>query len=377
MHRRRRRRNGILIGFLGLAAVLPLTAAFQKSGADTSAAFSLSGNTGDTEAWYNLAGDWNDMDNWNVSSDGYGWQEETTLSTEASAAVAATETAGTEDTGEKPYPTTWNLNTDTTVERTFYGTYSGTRFFNLSTAGQVQNKTSLSNTALLAESKLAPAFHIDIESGEPQVLIMHTHTTESFEPYVRASFDSSFNYRTTDPAYNVVSVGNAITEQLEAAGIATIHDTTIHDYPSYNGSYERSAETVKAILEEYPSICVVLDIHRDAIQDGNTLLQPVVEIDGKEAAQVMIISGCDDGTMDMPDYLQNFHFACRLQTSMEQMYPGLTRPILFDYRKYNQDLTTGSLLIEVGTHGNTLEQVQYAGELVGKALAETLLKLEE
>ena len=90
----------------------------------------------------------------------------------------------------------------------------------------------------------------------------------------------------------------------------------------------------------------------------------------------MIISGCDDGTMEMPNYLQNFHFACRLQGNLEGMYPGLTRPILFDYRKYNQDLTTGSLLLEVGSHGNTLEQAQYSGELIGKALAQTLLKLQ-
>ncbi|MCC8111654.1 MAG: stage II sporulation protein P [Ruminococcus sp.] len=290
---------------------------------------------------------------------------------------STTEATNSENAGEKPYPTQWTLDTDTTVQRTYYGTYSGTRFFNLADGGQVQNKTSLSNTALLAESKLSPAFTIDLESGEPQVLIMHTHTTESFEPYVRSSFDTSFNYRTTDSAYNVIAVGNAITGQLEVAGIAVIHDTTIHDYPSYNGSYERSAETVKAILAEYPTICVVLDVHRDAIQDGNTLLQPMVEIDVKESAQVMIISGCDDGTMNMPQYLQNFHFACRFQSSMESRYPGLTRPILFDYRKYNQDLTTGSLLIEVGTHGNTLEQVVYAGELVGKSLAETLLQLDE
>ena len=84
----------------------------------------------------------------------------------------------------------------------------------------------------------------------------------------------------------------------------------------------------------------------------------------------------DDGTMNMPNYMQNYHFACRLQENMEGMFPGLTRPILFDYRHYNQDLTTGSLLLEVGTHGNTLEQAQYAGELVGKALSQTLLKLK-
>lgn len=378
MRRRHRRRNyGWALCFLGVMAIIPITNVFSadENSARISAAFPTETQTADTDAWYNQE----DHAAWNVLSDGYGWQEESGSPQQGEDEVqdALIETTPSSDPGEKPYPTEWDLSLDTLVRRTFYGTYSGTRFFDLDIAGQVQNKTSLTNAALLAESRLAPAFIIDVDSDEPQVLIMHTHTTESFEPYVRNTFDPSFNYRTTDSAYNVVSVGDTITQQLENAGIATIHDTTIHDYPSYNGSYERSAETVKAILEQYPSIRVVLDIHRDAIQDGNTLLQPVVEIDGKEAAQVMIISGCDDGTMGMPDYLQNFHFACRLQTSMEQNYPGLTRPILFDYRKYNQDLTTGSLLIEVGTHGNTLEQVQYSGELIGKALAQTLLKLQE
>ncbi len=368
MRRRHRRRNWTLLSFLGIIAILPVTAAWQRSSGDVhpSATFQLEAVHANTDPWYNQE---NEV-SWNVTSDGYGWQEELAQSAETDAGMPHAS-----DAGEKPYPEIWNVDTEAVVKRTMYGTYSGTRFFQLSSAGQVQNKTSLLNTALIAESELAPAFTITPNS-EPQVLIMHTHTTEAFEPCVRANFDPNFNYRTTDPAYNIVSVGDAITEQLEAAGIAAIHDTTIHDYPSYNSSYDRSAETVKKNLEQYPSIRVVLDIHRDAIQDGNTLAQPVVEVDGRESAQVMIISGCDDGTMGMPNYLQNFHFACRLQGSMETMYPGLTRPVLFDYRHYNQDLTTGSLLLEVGTHGNTLEQVQYAGELVGKALAQTLLKLQ-
>jgi stage II sporulation protein P len=205
---------------------------------------------------------------------------------------------------------------------------------------------------------------------------MHTHTTETFEPYERDTFDSGFNYRTTDESKNMVMVGNAIAEQLETAGIGVIHDTTIHDYPSYTGSYERSASTVKEILAQYPSIKVVLDIHRDAIGSDGVIQQPVVEVNGRKAAQVMIISGCDDGTMNMPEYLQNFRFACLLQQQMETDYPGFTRPILFDYRKYNQDLTTGSILIEVGSHGNTLDQAEYAGELIGTALAEALMQLK-
>jgi stage II sporulation protein P len=170
----------------------------------------------------------------------------------------------------------------------------------------------------------------------------------------------------------MVAVGEQITKQLELKGIKTIHDTTIHDYPKYEGAYDRSAATVKAILAQYPSIKVVLDIHRDGINDGTTIYQPVAEINGKKAAQVMIVSGCDDGTMGMPNYLQNFRFATSLQQDMESMFPGLTRAVLFKYVKYNQDLTTGSILIEVGSHGNTIDQAVYAGELIGKSLAVTL-----
>ncbi|MFR2443892.1 MAG: stage II sporulation protein P [Ruminococcus sp.] len=364
MRRRRHSKKWIFPCLLLVAGLVPTILWLQNHAGTSSSAMRL------REVWEPQRAV-SERSVWNVRSEGYGWTAETqeVIQTAQNAKVPSS------DPGEKPYPTQWNLSEETSIFRTSYGPYSGDNFFFLSSAGQVQNKTSLSNTALQTESELAPAFTIQV-SDEPQVLIMHTHTTETFEPCVRNEYDPSFNYRTTDPAYNMVSVGDAITEQLEAAGIHTIHDTTIHDYPSYNGAYERSAETVKQYLEQYPSICVVLDIHRDAIQSDNTLSQPIVEIDGREAAQVMIISGCDDGTMEMPNYLQNFHFACRLQGNLEGMYPGLTRPILFDYRKYNQDLTTGSLLLEVGSHGNTLEQAQYSGELIGKALAQTLLKLQ-
>ncbi|MGN0630372.1 MAG: stage II sporulation protein P [Ruminococcus sp.] len=278
------------------------------------------------------------------------------------------------DAGEKPYPEKWNENEGTEIIRTTLGGYSGKKFVTLENGGMVANCTDTPNDVLLEESVLKPAFKISVNE-KPQVLIMHTHTTETYEPYVRDCFDPSFNYRTTDSSKNVIAVGEAIAEKLRDAGIVTIHDETIHDYPSYTGAYERSAETVKAILEEYPSIKAVLDIHRDAIGTDTSITQPIAEINGKEAAQVMIISGCDDGTMDMPDYMFNFRFACRLQEQMEIMYPGLARPVLFDYRRYNQNLTKGSLLIEVGSHGNTLEQALYSGSLVGEALSEVLLEL--
>ena len=272
------------------------------------------------------------------------------------------------DAGPKPYPESLE-NHDGNITLMHYGHFNGETYIDLDIAGQVRNVTSVSNDRLISESRLAPDFTVK-PNGEPQVLIMHTHATESYEPYERDFYDSSFNSRTTDKQMNMVAVGDAIAEQLEAAGIGVIHDTTMHDYPSYNGSYDRSRETIQAILDEYPSIKIVLDIHRDAIEraDGERIA-PVAEINGRNAAQIMIISGCDDGTMGMPNCMKNFRFACMLQQQLESDYEGLTRPILFDYRKYNQDMTTGSILIEVGGHANSIDQAVYSGELIGKSLA--------
>lgn len=297
-----------------------------------------------------------------ILSHGYGVYQET-FDTEVRLLSPLEMTS--DDPGAKPYPEIWSKGVK--IVRTTYGEYSGTSYFNLDSCGQVNNKTSLSNDKLLEESRRKPDVKIT-DTSEPQVLIYHTHTTESFEPFVRENLDSEFNYRTTDETKNMIMVGNAIQAELEAKGYGVIHVTEIHDYPSYNGSYGRSRESIVPILEQYPSISVALDIHRDAISGEDFASQPYIEIDGREAAQIMIISGCDDGTLGMPDYMKNFRFACKLQQQLEGDYTGLTRPILFDYRHYNQDLTTGSLLIEVGSHGNTLEQVQYSGQLIGRSL---------
>jgi stage II sporulation protein P len=301
-------------------------------------------------------------------SEGFGWEEE--FEDKTREVIASEDTIV--DVGPKPYPTEWE-GTAGAVIKTFYGKQLGTSFINLDRAGQVRNKTTIvSNAQLLEESRKSPDFKIEFNSSEPQVLIMHTHTTESFEPFEREEYTSNFNYRTTDPTKNVVAIGDAIVRELEKGGIKTYHDTTIQDYPSYNGSYERSARSVKQILEKYPSIKIVLDIHRDAITDGTNLPQPIVNIDGKNAAQVMLISCCDDGG-NIPNYMKNFRFAALFQQQMESDYTGLTRPILFDTRFYNQDLTTGSILVEVGSHGNTIDQVIYSGELIGKSLLRSFL----
>lgn len=279
------------------------------------------------------------------------------------------------DPGPQPYPKDIETNSGEIKEVT-YSKYGGTTFLNLDKGGQVKNLTSISNQNLLSQSRLIPEFKIE-KNGEPQVLIMHTHTTESFEPYDRDFFDKSFNSRTTEATKNIVMVGNEIAKQLESVGITTIHDQTIHDYPSYTGSYSRSCETVQKILDEFPSIKVVFDVHRDAIYSDDSWVKPIVEINNEKVAQIMIVSGCDDGTMGMPNYMENFKLASLLQSTIEREYPGITRPLLFDYRKYNQQLTTGSLLIEVGSHANSLEQARLAGVYTGEAIAKALLEITE
>ncbi len=232
--------------------------------------------------------------------------------------------------------------------------------------GYIKNCTSLSAD----EVKEAALAGIDFTVGTegPQVLIMHTHTTECYMPYTGDYYDTTAKTRSTNNEENMVAVGEALAETLRAEGIEVIHDTTQHDYPSYNGSYDRSRVTVQQYLEMYPSICVVLDIHRDAIISGDTVVAPVIETEEGTAAQLMIISGCDD----VPEYLKNLGFAASLQVALEKEAEGITRPVLFDYRKYNQDLTTGSLLVEVGGHGNTLEQATLSGRILGRALGKLL-----
>lgn len=238
--------------------------------------------------------------------------------------------------------------------------------------GLLRNYTELPADEI--ESIMEQGMNIHLEdTPEPQVLIFHTHATESYEPYDSENYDMRNTWRSTDNTNNMIVVGDALEQALKDAGIGVIHDRTQHDYPSYNGAYERSAETIKSYLEKYPTIKVALDVHRDAIQrEEDLIVKPTIEVDGKKAAQLMIITGSDDGTMNVPKWRENLRFAASLQDAIEQDTPQLTRPIFFCYRKYNMDLTTGSLLLEFGSNANTLDESVYTAQLVGKSLARLL-----
>lgn len=261
-------------------------------------------------------------------------------------------------------------------ERTFTSN-GGTDFITLPRGGQVRNCTDLSREVVAEEAQKPCEIAVEMYSEEPQVLIIHTHTSESYEPDEKAYYDEAYTCRSSDPDNSVVAVGAAMAEELATAGIAVLHDGTIHD-AQYTGAYDRSLATTQKLLNEFPSIKIILDVHRDAIEERDgTRISAVTEIDGKKAAQVMIISAADDGNYNIPNYLENFHFACSFQQAIEARYPTLTRPILFQYCQYNQHLSVGSLLIEVGSHGNSIEQAVYSGRLVGKSLASMFGEVSE
>ena len=265
------------------------------------------------------------------------------------------------------------------IYRKHYTGYSGGDYITLPGGGLIWNCTSDSAESLSEAVQDKPDMEIELDSPEPQVLIVHTHTTESYEPYRRDYYDVKFPFRTRDSEHNMVKVGEVLAERLAENGISVLHDGTIHDYPAYTGAYDRSEETIRAALEEYPSIKVIIDLHRDAISnpDGSRTA-PTAVINGRNAAQFMIITGCDDGRFgNMPEYLENLRLACLIQESAEQLYAGLARPILFDYRNYNQHISTGSLLIEVGSHANSLDEAVYSAELLGDSISAALKQLAD
>ena len=241
-------------------------------------------------------------------------------------------------------------------------------------SGSIKNNTSVSSADIAAEITNPLPFAVEWNSPDPQILIMHTHATESYQTWPDPVFDPGYTARSKSTALNMCAVGEKMAQVLNAAGIRTLHDETLYDAPGYTDSYKRSRAGVQTYLERYPSIKVVLDVHRDAIEDSDgTRVKPVCEIDGESTAQVMVIAGCDNGSsIALPNWRLNLRFAAEWETAMESAYPGLTRPVLCGYRFYNQDLTTGSLLIEIGGHANTLDEALRAGEYAAKALAAVL-----
>ncbi len=238
---------------------------------------------------------------------------------------------------------------------------------------QIKN-TSSTDIDIEAELKGKLGFRLE-DTSEPQVLIYHTHTSESFLKYDTGYFYESYYPRSSDRSENVCAVGEEIAKQLNNAGIVTIHDMTVHDDPSYSGAYYRSLDTINNYLEKYPTIKVVLDIHRDGIGNDESKSKPVFTANGRQAAQVMILAGYNyDNDEEFQDWEYNLRFALRIQDAASKKYPEMMRPLYFSDFMYNMNVNTGSLLIEIGSESNSVEEVRYSGYLLGQILSDVLLE---
>ena len=208
-----------------------------------------------------------------------------------------------------------------------------------------------------------------------QILIVHTHGSEAYTPDGEDQYEVSDNYRTEDKAYSVIRVGDELAAQWEAAGLRVLHDRNIYDYPSYTGSYTRSGEAVSACLAEHPEIAVVIDLHRDALGSGDTIYKTVAAVDGAASSQLMLLVGTDSSGLEHPAWQENLKLALGLQAAVNIRYPTLARPVSLVRERYNQHLTTGSLILEVGSSGNTLQEALTAIRLFADATAPVLSAL--
>ncbi len=237
------------------------------------------------------------------------------------------------------------------------------------TYNKIYNGVKIKNESKykLTEEDLKP--DIDFKNKE-DIVIYHTHTCESYTKTEKYTYKSSGNFRTTDLNYSVARVGEELKKYLDKYGFNVIHNKTYHDYPKYNGSYTRSLETIEKILKTSKA-SLVIDLHRDAL-GSNSKYAPSVKINGEEAAQLMFVIGTDGGGLKHDKWKKNLKLAIKIQEKANEMYPGLFKPIIVRNSRYNQHVSEGACIIEVGATGNTLEQCLVSMKYLSSVIFEVM-----
>lgn len=228
------------------------------------------------------------------------------------------------------------------------------------------------NYKLDIDALLNAAPQLSGKSDGPQVLIFHSHATEAYTMDGTDIYEESDSYRTLNTEQNMVRVGAEMAAILEAAGIGVIHDTTLYDYPKYNDAYNRSYDGVAAWLEQYPSIRLVIDVHRDALTAADGTLYKTIAGTVDHCAQVMMVMGSDAGGYQHPNWRVNLSLALSIQKALTDKWATLARPLVLRTSRFNQQLSTGQILLEVGTHGNTLQEALTAVRLFSRTLVEMM-----
>ena len=210
----------------------------------------------------------------------------------------------------------------------------------------------------------------DITIENKNIVIFHTHSCESYTSSPAYTYTPTGNFRTTDLNFTVTRVGTELETYLKKYGYNVIHSTDYHDYPSYNGSYTKSLQTVETILQSTPSD-IIIDLHRDAIGSRSDYA-PTVKIGDEEAAQIMFVIGTNAGGLYHPNWQQNLKFAIKVQEKAEEMYPGLFKPIMLTTSRYNQHTGKFANIMEVGATGNTLDQCLTSMKYLSNVMNEIL-----
>ncbi len=214
---------------------------------------------------------------------------------------------------------------------------------------------------------------LDFSGADPQILIVHTHGSEAYLQQTDAAYVEAGSFRTLEEDKSVIRVGEVLAETLTDFGLSVIHDTSINDYPSYDTSYYNTLQRIEHWKQQYPGLQMVLDIHRDAVSD--TSGGPVAlsaQLEGVNHARLMLVVGTDQGGLSHPNWQENLANALKLQSVLEGLYPGLCRDLDLRTERFNQHMAPGSLLVEVGTNGNTLEQAERSARLLGEGIAKMI-----
>lgn len=198
------------------------------------------------------------------------------------------------------------------------------------------------------------------DNSKPQVIIYHTHSSESYQPYTAS------NFHRQEEAGTVREVGNVMTAELNRLGVAVVHDKTIHDSPSYNESYDRSMETITALMKKYPTAKVIIDLHRDAAAYTGNVGETMM-IEGEKTAKYKLVVGQNND-----NYSQLMTFANQVNAAADKMYPGFSGRIIEKEYRYNEYIADKYLLLEVGNNQNHIKEVRKTGKYFARVLAKVL-----
>ena len=210
-------------------------------------------------------------------------------------------------------------------------------------------------------------FAAKLGEDAPQVLILHTHGSEAYTMPEGQEYVSTGSFRTADASVSVMRVGDEMAAVLSEHGISVLHDRALYDDPEYNGAYYRAEDAIEAYLEKYPSISFILDVHRDALEDKAGHQYKVITREDPSCAQVSLVMGSS-----WEGWQENLKLAAAVQQHLTDQYPTLMRPETVRNSDYNEYFTPGSLLVEVGAAGNTLDEALAAARLFANGFAEVV-----